>query len=301
MQKKLINSQLSYFKTYEMYKRQLLTLSENVFEFKNMPKYISTAYLNKILLRQGSIAFFVDEVLGLLALPYTMLGKPDVYGRPTAIKVTSRNGYTKTIKNTDDFVIMYDNNGLYPLWLDIIQYAERIALDTQTTWINIAQQKTPRFWKTKSEKVKSIQDLVNNVEAMENTVISYEDLDLDDTTLVLAPAPFVADKIDSHKEKDWNEFLRLIGIANMNFQKKERNIKDEVLASQGGTVASRYSRFEPRQKAIEEINEKLANKVLLNGKKAIENKIEVKYYDGVPTSENEEYDVESEGEDDTIL
>lgn len=126
---------------------------------------------------------------------------------------------------------------------------------------------------------------------MENTVIAYEDLDLDDTTLVLAPAPYVADKIDLHKEKNWNEFLRLIGIANMNFQKKERNIKDEVLASQGGTIASRYSRFEPRQKAIKQINEKFGTE------------IEVKYYDGVPTTEKEveEYDVESEVEDDTIL
>lgn len=107
---------------------------------------------------------------------------------------------------------------------------------------------------------------------MENTVIAYEDLDLDDTTLVLAPAPYVADKIDLHKEKNWNEFLRLIGIANMNFQKKERNIKDEVLASQGGTIASRYSRFDPRKKAIDEINKKFNTN------------IEVKYYDGLPTS-----------------
>ena len=138
---------------------------------------------------------------------------------------------------------------------------------------------------------------------MENTVIAYEDLDLDDTTLVLAPAPYVADKIDLHKEKNWNEFLRLIGIANMNFQKKERNIKDEVLASQGGTIASRYNRLKPRKKAIEEINEKFGDLYLLNGKKVIEKEIEVKYYDGVPTSEKEveEYDVESEVEDDTIL
>ena len=139
---------------------------------------------------------------------------------------------------------------------------------------------------------------------MENTVITYEDIDLDDTTLVIAPAPFVADKIDIHKEKVWNEFLRLIGIANMNFQKKERNIKDEVLASQGGTVASRYSRFEPRQKAIDEINEKFGEMTLLNGKKVLENKIEVKYYDGVPTSEKEldlEYDVESEENYDTSI
>jgi hypothetical protein len=286
-----------------MYKRQLLTLSENVFEFKNMPKYISTAYLNKILLRQGSIAFFVDEVLGLLALPYTILGKPDVYGRPNAIKVTSQNGYTKTIKNTDDFVIMYDNNGLYPLWLDILQYAERIALDTRTCDINILQQRTPRFWKTKSENVKTIQDLVNNVDGMENTVIAYEDLDLDDTTIVLEPAPYVADKIDTHKEKDWNEFLRLIGIANTSFQKKERNIRDEVLASQGGTIASRYSRFEPRQKAIEEINEKFKDRFLINGKKVLEKELEVRYYDGIPTSveDIEEMNEEEDEENVSIL
>ena len=303
MQTKLRNSQLSNFKTYEMYKRQLLTLAENVFEFKNMPKYISTPYLNKNLLRKGSVAFFVDEVLGLLALPYKTLGKLDVYGRPQSIQAISQNGYTKTIKNSDDFVIMYDNNGLYPLWLDIIQYAERIALDTRTCDINILQQRTPRFWKTKSENVKTIQDLVNNVDGMENTVIAYEDLDLDDTTIILEPAPYVADKVDIHKEKDWNEFLRLIGIANMNFQKKERNIKDEVMASQGGTIASRYSRFEPRQKAIDLINEKFMGQTLLNGEPVLKEKIEVKYYDGIPTSKEEMeefYDEESEGEYDSL-
>lgn len=286
MERKLINSQLTNWRTYEMYKRQMLTLAENVFEFKGIPKYIDTAYMNKNLLRKGSIAFFKDEILGLLALPYRVNGSLDVYGRPKSITAISQNGYNKTMRNQDEFVIMYDNNGRYPLWLDILQYAERIALDTRTTDINIAQQKTPRFWKTKSEKVETIKALVNNVDTCENTVIAYDDLDLDDTTMVLAPAPFVADKIDIHKEKDWNEFLRLIGIANMNFQKKERNIKDEVLASQGGTVASRFSRFEPRQKAVEEINEKFGEN------------IEVKYYDGLPTTEEVDETENFEGEGD---
>ena len=134
---------------------------------------------------------------------------------------------------------------------------------------------------------------------MENTVITYDNLDLDDTTLVLAPAPYVADKIDIHKEKDWNEFLRVIGIANMNFQKKERNIKDEVLASQGGTIASRFSRFEPRQKAIDEINRKFGDILLDNGEKVLPKKIEVSYYDGLPSSkENEELEENEEVEDD---
>lgn len=287
MKAKLINSQLTNFKTYEMYKRQLLTLAENVFEFKNLPNFIDVAFLNKVLLRQGSIAFFVDEVMGLLALPYISMGKLDVYSRPVKIQVYGQNGYSKVL-NQNEFVIMYDNNGRYPLWLDILQYAERIALDTRTTDINIAQQKTPRFWKTSSEKVKSVQDIINNVDGLENTVLSYDNIDLDDTTLVLAPAPFVADKIDIHKEKDWNEFLRLIGIANMNFQKKERNIKDEVLASQGGTVASRFSRFQPRQNAIDEINRKFENVLLENGEKALPKKLEVSYYDGLPTTEETE-------------
>ena len=44
-------------------------------------------------------------------------------------------------------------------------------------------------------------------------------------------------------------------------------------ASQGGTVASRFSRFEPRKRAIDEINKKFGTN------------IEVSYYDGEPTTE----------------
>ena len=287
MQKKLINSQLSNWKTYEMYKRQMLTLAENVFEFENLPEYIDTAYLNKILLRQGSIAFFEDEVMGILALPYTNIGNLDVYGRPKKIIAHAQNGYRKTL-NYGEFVIMYDNNGRYPIYLDILQYSERMAMFQRVMDINIAQQKTPRFWKTKAEKEQSVKDMVNNVDGFENVVLTYDDIDLNDTTLVLEPAPYIADKVDLNKDKIYNEFLRLIGIANLSFQKKERNIKDEVQAMQGGTIASRYSRFEPRKKAVDMINEKFK----INMK--------VKYYDGIPTSlkdfeaEQEEMEVDED-------
>lgn len=283
MRNKLVNSQLNNFATYQMYLRQLLTLAENVFEFINLPDYIDVAYLNKTLLRKGAIAFFYDEVLEqLLALPFTNIGKLDVYGRPTTIEVFGKNGYHRVLKS-DEYVIMYDNNGQYPLFIDICQYAERIALTTRTTDINISQQKTPRFWRTKQEKAQSVKEIINNVDGFENVVLTYEDINLDDTELVLSPAPYVADKLDLHKDKDWAEFLRLIGVSNLSFQKKERNIKDEIIAMQGGTVASRYSRFQPRQNAVEKINKKFSK--YLDGKI-----LEVRYYDGIPTSEKEEED-----------
>lgn len=82
--------------------------------------------------------------------------------------------------------------------------------------------------------------------------------------------------------------MRLIGVANMNFQKKERNIKDEVLASQGGTVASRFSRFEPRKKAVDEINQKFGGLILDDGSPVLpKGEIEVEYYDGLPASQEQ--------------
>ena len=53
---------------------------------------------------------------------------------------------------------MYDNNGRYPLWLDILQYAERMAQATRTIDINIAQKnKKPDFGKqNRKRKINSI-------------------------------------------------------------------------------------------------------------------------------------------------
>lgn len=273
MRKKLINSQLTNMKTYLMYREEMLTLAENVFEFKNLPEFIDVSYLNKTLLRNGSIAFFNDEVLGLIALPYDVIGNFDIYGRPLEIMARAANGtYYKKLKR-DEFVIMYDNNGRYPIFLDICQMAERIALSKRTIDVNIVQQRTPRIWKTSQDKKRTLQDMLSNIDGMEENIATYESIDIDDMNVVLAPAPFVADKIDLHLDKEWAEFYRLIGVANLVEQKKERMIRDEMSASQGGTIASRFSRFEPRKRAIDEINKKFGTN------------IEVSYYDGEPTTE----------------
>ena len=66
---------------------------------------------------------------------------------------------------------------------------------------------------------------------------------------------------------------------------------------QGGTIASRFSRFTPRKDAIDEINKYL----LKDG----EEKLEVEYYDGLPTtlkeSESDSNDSNDEVEDENII
>lgn len=271
------NSQITNYYTYLMKLRQCRSLAENVFCYENMPEMIDVAYMNAVLVNKGAIAFFKDEVMGLIALPFSISGKLDVYGRPQRIIAYGKNGYNKPL-NKGEFVIMYDNYGRYPLILDIYQYAERMAELERTKDINIRQQRTPRIWQTSDEKMRTLKDILNNVDAYSDDVIAYDSFAIDEINGVLLPAPFVADKLQDEKEKLWNEFLRLIGVSNVSIQKKERNIKDEISASNGGTIASRFNRFEPRKKALEQIKEKF------------DIDIKVSYYDGLPTNMQEAED-----------
>ena len=282
-------SQIDNIKTVEMYKRQFTSLACNVFNIKNLNEvapFMDYSYVNRELVYKGSIAFFMDEYLGLLALPYVNVGKLDLYGRPIDIQVIGRNGYTRKLSQ-GEYVIMWDNRSKQALIYDILQYAERTAQIQRTIDINIAQQRCPRIWKTKTENLKTIKDLINGISSNNEAILTYDNLEIEDTTAILEPAPFVADSLSEQKDKIWNEFLRLIGIANTSFQKKERNIRDEVFISQAGTIASRFTRFNSRVDAIDKINKKWN----LN--------LEVEYYDGLPTTMTVEED-ENYGETDGL-
>lgn len=287
-EKRKIGSQITNVKTYQMYKRQFRTLAENVFEFDKMPTYIDIQFVNSTLVLKGAIAFFKDEILDrLVALPFTTIGPVDIYNRPTTIEVYAPNGFRRVL-NPDEYVIMYDNNGMYPLMLDIVQYAERIANATRTIDVNLSQQKTPRFIKTNENKKLSTLRMLDNISENQEAILTYDDSYTDESDVILAPAPFVSGNVQEIKEKIRAEFLALIGISNLSFEKKERNITDEIEAMQGGTIASRFSRFEPRKHAVDLINEKFPEFFK-------EGKLSVRYYDGEPDS-NESNNTLKEGE-----
>lgn len=290
MRAKIINSQLNNFKTYKQYLDKMMLLAMNVFQFKNIDNFVDMATINYELVTKGSVAFFKDEVINkVIALPYSNVGKLDMYNRPTRIMVRAKNGQYYRSLNKDEFIIMYDNESKLPIYSNILSTAERLSLIKRTMDINIRQQQTPRFWKTSEDNKKTINNLISEVEAEVNTVITYDNIDLDETTLILEPAPFVADKLNESKKEEWAEFLELIGISNLAVQKKERLIQDEITSTMGGTIASRFSRFESRRKAIEMINEKWGTN------------IEVEFYDGLPTTLKEPEFLDDGGDDDVSM
>ena len=280
MNKKLVNSQLTNMLTYNKVRRKMVMLASNVFNFKNLEEYapyIDKDYINRKLVYNGAIAWFYDDVMGLLALPFNQKGKPDIYGNPTSIEVIGSNGYHKSLSK-GEYIIMYDNAGRYPLINDIIQDAERIALCKRVQDTNISQQKNSRIWKTDKAREKTVKDLLNKVDGNVENVVAYDNVDIDTLTSTLAVVPYITNDLDEHIRTLWEEFYAHIGISSVLVNKKERLIKDEMRASQGGTIASRFIRFNPRVDALDKINKKW--KV----------NIELEYYDGLPTTLEESND-----------
>lgn len=273
MKKRLINSQLTNLRTYKHVLDNLVNLAENVFTFENLPTYIDKSYVNRCLLKNGAIAWFYDDILkSVIALPFDSSGYFDIYGRPTSIMARSVNGKYYRKLNKDEFVIMYDNTSHNSIYSDISMRAERIALNIRTEDVNIVQQRTPRIWKTTKDKERTLRDMLAEIDGMEENIAVYDSIDIDDMNVVLAPAPYVVDKLDEHLAKEYASFYQLIGVASVVSEKRERLITDEVKASLGGTIASRYSRYSTRLDAINKINEKWG----LN--------IKLEYYDGIPSS-----------------
>lgn len=278
MRKKNIYAQLSNKLTFNMVYDDMIDLACNVYQYKNVPKFIDIGYVNSILLFNGAIVWFYDEVMKeLLALPFDVINGYDMYGRPLKVVARSYNGsYRKELKE-GEFVIMYDNTRKKSIIPKIRQRAERIALSIRTEDINVVHQRTPRIWKTSQDKAKAVEDTINDIDSMRENVIGYETLDVDEISEVMAPAPYVVDKLDMHIEKLWADFYRLIGITSVSVEKRERLVTDEVTMSQGGVVASRYSRYTPRVDAINKINEMF--------KDYLDAPIEIEYYDGIPSDE----------------
>lgn len=275
MKTKTINSQLYNYKTYLNYKDKMMSLALNVFQFKNIDPFIDMSKVNETLVRNGSIAFFKDDITNkLLAMPYTNVGALDFYGRPQAIRPLPYFGvYNRTLyARNKEFVIMWDNETHIPIYPQITASAERLALIKRTIDINIAQQQTSRIFQVDENQKLSLEKALQQVDAKVNTIITYENLDLNGINTILDPAPYVADKLNDAKKEEWSEFLEMIGITSNTIQKKERVIVDEVFTSMGGTIGSRYNRFESRRKAVDLINSYFGTQ------------IEVGFYDGLPST-----------------
>ena len=240
--------------TYMQYAYRLMELSISMFEWKNLPEGIDERFLEMVLFTDGHAVFFKDDELGdYLALQCLINGKLNVYRIPIKRRAFAVNGYQKQLTDKDSVIIF--NNMLHTnSWLDVKMFAKRLYNLDRIIDVNANAQKTPILIKGTEQQRLTLNNLYKEYDGNAPVIFADKSLDMNALQVLSTQAPYVADKIYQLKTQIWNEALTYLGISNVSFQKRERMVSDEVTRSQGGTVASRYSRLNARRQACEQIN-----------------------------------------------
>lgn len=239
--------------TYSYYFNRLLELSVSMFEWKNVPDTIDARFLELALFQDGNAVFFKDDVLGFLALRCAAGGRLNVYNIPTERRAYAAGGYHKEL-DIDNSVIIY-NNYLHTSSVDTVDmFAHKIWDLDLTVQVNCKAQKTPTLIKCSETQRLTLLNAYQKYDGNQPFIFADKDFNTENFTVLATGAPYVADQIYQLKTQYWNEALTYLGIANVNTQKKERLVTDEVERQQGGTIASRYSRLNARKEACEQIN-----------------------------------------------
>ena len=229
-------------------------IATSMFEYKNMPASIDERYLENCLFYQGRIAFFMDDVMGVIALPFTYNSGFDIYGNPSGIEAYSQyNNYHKRLE--DKYCIMYNNYNKTNSFPYIQYQAMRLYELDGTIDINVDSQKTPILLQCEEKQRLTILNLFKEYTGGAPVIHGDKNLDLNESIKVIdLKAPYVADKIVELKQKIINETFDFLGVPNVE-PKKERMITNEVQYISSGANSTRNSRLKARKEAVNRINE----------------------------------------------
>lgn len=240
--------------SFREYLDMMTELALTMFEWKNLPETLNADYLEKQLFFKGKALFFEDEDIGYLALQCISTYDFDVYGIPTKRRGKGYNNYLSDVKTPENSVLIYNNRLHGPSYPMTRFYALKMWNIDRAIDVNVNAQKTPILLQGTEGQRLTLKNLYKEYDGNEPVIFGTDKLNTDGFTVLKTDAPFVADKLFTLKIAIWNEYLTHIGITNTAFEKRERLVSDEVVRSEGGTIASRYSRLDMRRKACEEIN-----------------------------------------------
>lgn len=251
-------------RTYQQYLNLLIEMSISSFEWTNLPDTVDARYIELELFTSGCLVYFNDDVIGNLCLNCITSGQFDVYGYPLLRTAYSRyNNYQKLLKKSNS-VIIWNNYMHTNSQTNIDGFARRLSNIDRIIDVNVNAQKTPVLIQGSDKQRLSLMNLYKEFDGNTPFIFGDKSLDLNSLKAISTQAPYISDKLYELKTKIWNEALTYLGITNVSYQKKERMVSDEVLRSQGGTIANRMSRINSRREAVEKINKMFGTNISVN-------------------------------------
>ena len=238
---------------YEMYLDRFVEIALGQIKWNNLPEEIDERYLELSLLKNGSALFFKDEIIGYIGIGTTAFGKWNIYGIPEERTGYGANG-AQFKRSSKDSVIIWNKLTHTNDWNLLTDYASKLALIDEIIMINVNAQKTPILIKCSETQRLTLKNLYEKYRGNTPFIFADDGLDVGAMQTLSTGAPYLARDLYELKMNIWNEVLTYLGVVNIQTNKKERLITDEVTRLNGGTMASRETRIKAREIACKEIN-----------------------------------------------
>lgn len=240
------------------YRRKLLRLIFQRFEFLNMPKTWEFDYFLEHLFLDGVICV-TDTEAGVLALKCGLTGI-GIFEQPTQVIIANPvlGNFRRIIGEDCEIIkLQYNYQGVSQI-LD--RYSVLLAMCDSSIAVNLMNTKIPYIFgatsKTQAETYKALYDDVAQgkpaVFTSNNTVGNIKE------NMFVMPAKqnFISDDVQLLKRKIINEFLTDIGINNTNLDKRERLTDDEVNANNDEVLANISHWYDNISDGIKRVNER---------------------------------------------
>ena len=245
-------------KTYIDYLNRLKLVAISLFNWKKLDDYCgvgASRFLELSLYELGKACFVKDDELGYLTLKANPSDKLNIYNLPTKIMAWSL-GYNKTYK-LEDIVYILNNELQLPTADTLSLMAYRLYETERTIDVNLMAQKTPILIEGDTKTILTLKNIYMQYSGNTPFIFGNKNFDISGKlNAINTQAPYLIDKLETHKHNIWNDALTYLGINNANTDKKERLITNEV--DSNNELINYYLNcfYKTRKKACDEINEK---------------------------------------------
>ena len=249
---------------YNEYVDMLVELCISTFKWEGLPDTVDERLIELALYNRGMAVYFNDDVIGNLCLQCLPAGQRDVYGVPIRRKAYSPyNRFQMDLDNTNS-VIIFNNLLRKPSFEMVKMYARRLWDIDRTIDVNVHAVKTPILITCDENERMTFENLYKEYDGNAPVIKGTKALNTNSFQVLKTDAPYYADKLYQLKTQIWNEALTKLGIANVNTQKKERLVQDEVGVTTASAVASRLSRKKARQEGADKINKMFGTNITVD-------------------------------------
>ena len=247
-----IAQEIAQFLAGELYNDNI-NIAFNVIKWRNLPDGVQSRLIEKYLILKGQCVFYFDKKRGYMSLPPVEQLGLNVYEEPAQWRAFG-TGYQSEKLDSTNSVLIYANALRKPTAEIINYYCKILANIDLATLNNVNAVKTPFIFTGNEKQLLTMKNIYEKISG--NEPVIYKDKNSGDMEFQAVPteATFIADKLLQLYILYDARIKTLLGIDNLQTQKKERLITDEANANNETINAHRVKSLETRQEAATAIN-----------------------------------------------